>query len=68
MEIYGGPPNKWSFKVEGITSEKRRADYLIWIVELDEMVIHSLAYMAKQFSCEQVLREIIQHFENLEST
>jgi hypothetical protein len=39
MEIYEGPPNEWSFKVEGITSEKRRADYLIWIVELDEMVI-----------------------------
>lgn len=68
MEIYGGPPNEWSFKVEGITSEKRRADYLIWIVELDEMVIHSLAYMAKQFNCEQVLRGIIQHFEYLEST
>jgi hypothetical protein len=62
MEIYGGPPNERSFKVEGITSERRKADYLIWIRELDEMVIHSMAFMAKQFNCEQVLREIIQHF------
>ncbi|MBA3966785.1 MAG: hypothetical protein H0X47_13650 [Nitrospirales bacterium] len=65
MEIYGGPPNESSFKIEGITSERRRADYLIWIGELDEMVIHSLAYMAKQFNCDQVLREIIHHFEIL---
>lgn len=68
MEIYGGSTNERSFNVEGITSESRRADYLIWIGQLDEMVIHSLAYMAKQFACEQVLREIIQHFESLEST
>ena len=62
MEIYGGPPNERSFKVEGITSDRRKADYLIWIGELDEMVILSMAFMAKQFNCEQVLREIIQHF------
>ncbi|MGP0592697.1 hypothetical protein ACTRXD_09195 [Nitrospira sp. T9] len=68
MEIYGGHPKEHSFKIEGIASEKRKADYLIWIAELDEMVIHSLAYMAKHFSCEQVRREIIQHFENLESS
>lgn len=62
MEIYGGPPNERSFKVNGITSERRKADYLIWIGELDEMVIHSMAFMAKQFNCKQVLSEIIQHF------
>ena len=68
MEIYGGYPIDRAFKVEGLTSEKRKADYLPWIGELDEMVIHSLAYMAKQFSYEPVLREIIQHFENLKTT
>ncbi len=67
MEIYGGPLNEQSFKVEGITSERRKADYLVWIGELDEMVIHSLAYMAKQFNCDHVLREIIQHFEILKT-
>ncbi len=67
MEIYGGYPSQWAFKVEGLTSESRKADYWVWIRELDEMVIHSLAYMAKQFSYEPVLREIIQHFENLEA-
>ena len=68
MEIYGGSPNEWSFRVEGIISEKRKADYLEGIRELDDMVIYSLAYMAKQFSCGEVLREIIQHFEHLETT
>lgn len=38
------------------------------LAELYDMVIHSLAYMAKQFNCEQVLRKIIRHFENLETT
>jgi len=64
MEIYGGYPSDRAFKVEGLTSERRKADYFAWIGELDELVIHSLAYMAKQFSYEPVLWEIIQHFEN----
>jgi len=61
MEIYGGPLNEQTFQVGGILSEKRKADYLVWIRELDDLVIHCLAYMAKQFGCHQVLREIIQH-------
>ncbi len=68
MEMYGGNHSELSFKVEGIGSTKKKADYSIWIGELDEMVMHSLAYMAKQFSYEPVLREIIQHFENLKNT
>jgi len=68
MEIYGGYPIDRAFKVEGLTSEKRKADYLPWIGELDEMVMHSLAYMAKQFSYDPVFREIFQHFENLKTT
>ncbi len=67
MEIYGGPPHEWKFKVEGITSEERKADYLVWIDELDKMVIHRLAYMAKQFNCNQVLGEIIHHFKDVEN-
>ena len=67
MEIYGGYPSEWAFKVEGLSSEKRKADYLVWIGELDEMVIHSLAFMANQFCCKQVLTEIFQHFGILET-
>ena len=68
MEIYGGNPSEWAFKVEGLTSESRKADYWEWIRELEELVIHRLAYMAKQFGYEPVLREIIHHFENLKTT
>lgn len=32
------------------------------------MVIGGLAYMAKQFTCQHVLREIPQHFEDLETS
>ena len=68
MEIYGGPHSNQAFQFGGISIEKRKADYLEGIKELDDMVIHNLAYMAKQFSCGEVLREIIQHFDNLETT
>jgi hypothetical protein len=68
MEIYGGYPSERVFKVEGITNEQRKSDYLVWIEELDEMVIHSLTYMAQQLSYEPVLKEIIEHFNNFETT
>jgi hypothetical protein len=68
MEIFGGYSSERVFKVEGITNEQRKSNYLVWIEEHDEMVIHSLAYMAQQLSCEPVLKEIIEHFNNFETT
>ena len=68
MEIYGGPPNQQEFKVGGITNEQKKLEYREWIKELDNMTILGLVFMAKQFNCKQVLWEISQHFEQLETT
>ena len=63
IEIYGGPPNQQEFKVGGITNEQKKLEYKMWLKELDDMVIHALAFMANKFNCQQVLLEIYQHFE-----
>ena len=63
MEIYGGPPGQLKFHVSGITSEQKKHEYAVWIGELDNMVIHALGFMAKQFNCDELLIEIIKHFE-----
>jgi len=63
MEIYGGPPNQQEFYVGGITNEQKKLGYKVFIKELDDMVIHTLAFMANKFNCKQVLLEIYQHSE-----
>ena len=62
MQIYGGPTGQQEFQISGVPNGQQKILHSQWIIEMDRMTMHTLARMAKNFGCDDLVDEISEHF------